>query len=88
MERFFDYFFKAFDDIRDIGGCRIAAVGPATAAKLKDLHLNIDLIPDDYTAAGVAKAFRKSDDYTIENENVALFRAQVANPELPQALKK
>ncbi len=88
VERFFDYFFKAFDDIRDIGGCRIAAVGPATAAKLKDLHLNIDLIPDDYTAAGVAKAFRKSDDYTIENENVALFRAQVANPELPQALKK
>jgi len=88
VERFFDYFFKAFDDIRDIGGCRIAAIGPATASKLKDLHLNIELIPDDYTAAGVAKAFLKRDDYTIENENVALFRAQVANPELPQALEK
>ena len=88
VERFFVYFFKAFDDIRDIGGCRIAAIGPATAAKLKDLHLNIDLMPEDYTAAGVAKAFQESKDYTIENENVALFRAQVANPELPQALEK
>ena len=88
VERFFDYFFKAFDDIRNIGGCRIAAIGPATASKLKDLHLNIDLMPEDYTAAGVAQAFLESDDYTIENENVALFRAQVANPELPKALEK
>nr|ADI22610.1 uroporphyrinogen-III methylase [uncultured verrucomicrobium HF0500_16O23] len=88
VERFFDYFFKAFDDIRDIGGCRIAAIGPATAAKLKDLHLNIDLMPEDYTAAGVVKSFQESKDYTIENENVALFRAQVANSELPKALEK
>jgi uroporphyrinogen III methyltransferase/synthase len=88
VERFFDYFFRAFDDIRDIGGCRIAAIGPATAAKLKDLHLNIDLMPKDYTAVGVAKAFKESEYFTIENENVALFRAQVANPELPKALEK
>jgi len=88
VDRFFAYFFKAFDDIRDIGGCRIAAIGPATAAKLKDLRLNIDLMPEDYSAAGVAKAFQKSKDYTIENENVALFRAQIANPELPKALEK
>ena len=36
---FFDLFFKRFQDLRDIGGARIAAVGPATAAKLKELHL-------------------------------------------------
>ena len=87
VDRFFEYFLKAFDDIRDIGGCRIVAVGPVTAAKLQALHLKIDLMPEDYTAAGVAKAFQKSKDYTIENENVALFRAQIANPELPRALE-
>ena len=27
---FFEYFFRAFDDLRDFGGMRIAAVGPAT----------------------------------------------------------
>ena len=32
---FFEYFFKVFEDMRDIGGVRLAAVGPATAAKLQ-----------------------------------------------------
>ena len=27
---FFDYFFKSFPDIRDLGGLRVSAVGPAT----------------------------------------------------------
>ena len=35
---FFDIFFRRFQDLRDIGGARIAAVGPATAAKLRELH--------------------------------------------------
>ena len=88
VDRFFNYFFKAFDDLRDLGGCRIAAIGPATAAKLKALHLNVDLMPAEYTAAGVARAFAESKEFNIENENVALFRAQVANPDLPLELEK
>ena len=88
VDRFFNYFFKAFDDLRDLGGCRIAAVGPATAAKLKALHLNVDLMPEEYTAAGVARAFAESEEFAIENENIALFRAQVANPDLPVELEK
>jgi len=42
---FFELFFKAFDDLRDIGGVRIAAVGPATADKLRGLHLRVDATP-------------------------------------------
>ena len=87
VDCFFNYFFRGFDDLRDLGGCRIAAVGPATAAKLRALHLKIDLMPDCYTAEGVAAAFRDSEEYSVENENVALFRAQVANPELPRELE-
>ena len=86
VDRFFSYFFKGFDDLRDLGGCRIAAIGPATAAKLKALHLKIDLMPEDYTAAGVAQAFKDSETFDVENETIALFRAQVANPELPKVL--
>lgn len=88
VDRFFDYFFRAFDDLRDLGGCRIAAIGPATAAKLKALHLKVDLMPEQYTATAVAKAFADSKKFDIENENIALFRAQVANPELPKELEK
>ena len=87
VDRFFNYFFKGFDDLRDLGGCRIAAVGPVTAAKLKALHLKVDLMPDDYTAVAVARAFQDNDQFSVENENIALLRAQVANHELPRALE-
>jgi uroporphyrinogen III methyltransferase/synthase len=82
---FFDSFFKAFEDMRDIGGVRIAAVGPATAAKLRELHLKVDLMPDEYVAAKIANAFTKFE--SIENLKVLLLRAEVATPELPQALE-
>ena len=53
---FFELFFKAFEDLRDIGGVRIAAVGPATAEKLRALHLKVDAIPKEFLAAKVAGA--------------------------------
>jgi len=82
---FFDYFFKAFQDLRDIGGVRIAAVGPATAAKLKELHLQVDLMPDEYVASKIAQALAEYE--TIENLRILLLRAEVANPELPKLLE-
>ena len=36
---------------------RIAAVGPATANKLKELHLQVDLMPDEALAANIAQEF-------------------------------
>jgi uroporphyrinogen III methyltransferase/synthase len=82
---FFDLFFKAFDDLRDIGGIKIAAVGPATAAKLKELHLKVEAMPEEYVTAKVAKAL--SDFESLENLRVLLMRAEVANPELPRELE-
>ena len=82
---FFDYFFRHFHDMRDLGGARIAAIGPATAAKLKELHLQVDLMPDEALASKVAKAFAKFE--SIENLKICLLRAEVANRELPEALE-
>jgi uroporphyrinogen III methyltransferase / synthase len=82
---FFDYFFKAFDDLRDIGGVKIAAVGPATAAKLKELHLKVDAMPDEYVSSKIAKAL--TDFESIDNLRILLMRAEVANRELPQELE-
>ena len=56
---FFELFFKRFQDLRDLGGARIAAVGPATAAKLRELHLQVDLTPDEALGAKIATAFAK-----------------------------
>jgi len=83
---FFEYFFKAFDDMRDIGGVRIAAVGPATAAKLQELHLKVDLTPPESIASAIAGALANYQ--SIENLKILLLRAEVAGKELPQKLEE
>ena len=83
---FFDMFFRRFQDLRDIGGCRIAAIGPATAAKLRELHLQVDLMPEAANAEKLAKAFKEFQN--IENVKMCLLRAEVANKELPQTLQE
>jgi uroporphyrinogen III methyltransferase/synthase len=83
---FFDFFFKRFQDMRDIGGVRIAAVGPATAAKLRELHLQVDLTPEEALGAKIAGAFEKFE--TIENLKICLLRAEDANLDLPRALEE
>ncbi len=83
---FFEFFFRAFKDTRDIGGVRIAAIGPGTAAKLSELHLQVDLMPEEAIGSKIAKAFDKFE--TMENLKICLLRAEVANPELPKALEE
>jgi uroporphyrinogen III methyltransferase/synthase len=82
---FFDCFFKAFEDVRALGNLRFAAVGPATAAKLKELHLRVDAMPEQYVASKVAAAVKAVE--SIENVRILLARAQVANAELTKTLE-
>jgi uroporphyrinogen III methyltransferase / synthase len=83
---FFEIFFRRFHDLRDIGGARIAAVGPATAAKLRELHLQVDLQPEEFSGRKIAEAFAKFE--SIENLKMCLLRAEVANRDLPDALQE
>ncbi len=82
---FFEYFFRQFHDLRDIGGAKIAAVGPATANKLKELHLQVDLMPSEAVGVEIAEEFAEYE--SIENLRICLLRAEVANPDLPKALE-
>jgi uroporphyrinogen III methyltransferase/synthase len=83
---FFDFFFKRFQDLRDLGGARIAAVGPATAAKLRELHLQVDLTPAEALGAKIAGALAKYE--SVENLKICLLRAGEANSDLPDELEK
>jgi uroporphyrinogen III methyltransferase/synthase len=85
VDAFFGYFLKAFDDLRDIGGVRIAAVGPATAEKLKELHLHVDVTPKKYLTSEISTALKEFQD--VENLRILLMRAEVANLELPKTLE-
>jgi uroporphyrinogen III methyltransferase/synthase len=86
VSTFFEHFFKAFDDMRDIGGVRIAAVGPATARELQKLHLKVDLMPKEATASALGDALTHYE--SIENLKLLLLRAEVAGKELPQKLEE
>lgn len=83
---FFDYFFRAFEDVRDLGAIRFAAVGPGTAARLTALHLKVDVMPKEFVARGIVEALAAFE--SIENLRILLPRAEVAGPELPRLLEK
>src|SRR5216110_2957571 len=84
VEAFFNIFFKLYDDTREIGGARIAAIGPATAQRVKDFHLHVDLQPKEFVAEAIVKEFRKQGG--IENLRVLLVRAEKARDTLPKEL--
>ncbi|MBL9137152.1 MAG: uroporphyrinogen-III C-methyltransferase [Verrucomicrobiales bacterium] len=86
VRSFFDALLAAFDDIRALGNLRIAAVGPATAASLKELRLRVDAMPSEYLGKNVAKAI--ADVESLENLRVLVARAAVANPDLCRELEE
>jgi uroporphyrinogen III methyltransferase/synthase len=86
VNAFFKYFFEAFEDIRALGNLRIAAVGPATAARIKELHLRVDAMPEEYVTAKVAEAISAFE--SVDNVRILLMRAEVANEELPAELER
>ena len=56
VESFFDLFYKVYEDARSIGGVKIAAMGPGTAAKIKEYRIGVDLIPKKSVAEGLVEA--------------------------------
>jgi len=84
VEHFFRVFFQIYDDIRAIGGVKIAAIGPATAARVEEQHLKVDLQPKEFVAEAVVEAFKGLD---IENQKLLLPRADIARDALPQGLE-
>jgi uroporphyrinogen III methyltransferase/synthase len=72
VEHFFDAFFKAYDDARSLGHCRIAAIGTGTAKKIRDYRFGVDLIPERFVAEGLIDAFKKQ---SVENLTMLWVKA-------------
>ncbi|HEX8296224.1 MAG TPA: uroporphyrinogen-III C-methyltransferase [Chthoniobacteraceae bacterium] len=83
---FFDMFFKLYDDVRSIGGVKIAAIGPATAAKVREYRLAVDLQPKEFVAEAVVAAFQAQG--SVENVNILLARAEQTRDVLPRELSR
>lgn len=51
---FFKKFFARFKDLRWLGPCRIACVGPATQKAVEELHLEVEVVPEVHTGTALA----------------------------------
>ncbi|MFZ0089856.1 MAG: uroporphyrinogen-III C-methyltransferase [Solirubrobacteraceae bacterium] len=78
----FDRLHEAGRDARAFGGLRIAAIGPGTAAALRDHGLIADVVPERFVAEGLVEALA---DVPVARALVA--RAAEARDVLPDALR-
>ncbi|MGI8820761.1 MAG: uroporphyrinogen-III C-methyltransferase [Chthoniobacterales bacterium] len=84
VNSFFDLFYKLYSDAREIGGAKIAAIGPATAQRVKDFRLHVDLQPEEFVAEALVREFKKQGG--VENLRILLARAERARDVLPKEL--
>lgn len=88
-----DYFFQRLKargrNTSDIDELRVCAIGEATAERLNDLHVHVDVVPEEFKAEGVFEALRSfvGGEDGLKNLNVLIPRASVARDYLPRALE-
>jgi uroporphyrinogen III methyltransferase/synthase len=79
VEIFFGRLRELGRDSRDLGGVRLCAIGPATAAALERFGLIADRIPREYLSEAIADSLQ---DEGIAGKRILLPRAEAAAPEL------
>ncbi len=72
-------------DIRELKGIKISAIGPATEKALRDWHLGVETIPDEFKAEGLVQSLRGK---VLKGNRVLIPRAKVARDVLPDELRK
>ena len=56
-DRFFERLFKQGRDVRALGGVKIATIGAATSARVREWHLSVDIEAANRTSEGLLAAF-------------------------------
>ncbi len=66
-------------------GAKIAAIGPATAERLIEAGLRVDVVPDEYRAESLLEAL---DIESLSGQRILIPRARVAREVLPETLRE
>lgn len=88
-----EYFFKrlaaANRAVSELDELKVCAIGEATADRLRDLHVHVDVIPEEFKAEGVFSALARYAGGTqaLQGLNVLIPRASIARDYLPRALE-
>ena len=64
---------------------KIAAIGPATARKIEEIGLRVDLVPEEYRAEALIEVLEAG---SLAGERILIPRAKVAREILPEKLRK
>jgi uroporphyrinogen III methyltransferase/synthase len=77
-------------NVSDLDELKVCAIGDATADRLRELHVHVDVIPEEFKAEGVFSALERFVGGTaaLEGLNVLIPRASVARDYLPKALEQ
>ncbi len=81
---FFDRLWATNNDVRSLSGCKIAAIGPATADELRKLWIKVDFVPKSYRAEDLAEGFSSK---KMKGRKILIPRALEAREVLPLTLK-
>ncbi len=89
-----EYFFKRLRALgheeNELDDLKVCVIGEATADKLRDLHVHVDVVPDEFRAEGVftaLEAFVGGAEH-LQQLNILIPRASVARDYLPRALEE
>ncbi len=82
---FMDRLFGRGQDVRALGGAKIAAIGPATAESLRAYGLKADVVPPAFKAEVLLEALGPQ---VAPGSKMLLARAQIAREVLPQGLMR
>ncbi len=82
VDRFLVRLDASQNDLRNLPS-RICAIGPATANRLRELHLQVDVLPEEFVAESLVEALRG---LGMDGCKVLLPRAQEARELLPTKL--
>ena len=93
---FFKRFFEKGRDIRDLKGMKICTVGSKTAAEIQRYGIKVDLVPEEFNAEGLIKAFiskcqnsgTHNKEHALKNIRFLLPRAETAREILPHKVRE
>ncbi len=95
---FFKRLFERDRDIRELKGVKICAIGTKTAGEVKKYGLKINLVPEEFNAEGLIKAFiaeyeaqtktKWSTEQGLKGIKFLLPRAEVGRSIFPDAIKE
>jgi len=85
VEHFFDRLFAKGFDTRRLGTAKIAAIGAATAQKLREYGIIADVVPVEFRAEGIIEAVKEQ---ITAGMKILIPRAQEAREILPEKLRE